>query len=324
MKMRKDFAGRFVLLLGVMLTAIAPCLLSGEVMAATVYGSVPGKWTLNEKGFRNIFVPEPGYGHGVYAVKGMSADVVLALDTDGEGFAECKKISAGQGLAQPIADSSCFPKGVGCTFFPYQCSSELVKPIFIDTEVRPTSSERLTWLNSTKPIPAFKPIQNTSSSTPPFYFERSCNPAALKGKVLFQGAWLIGPNDFHRGIDGSFPASVYEHFGRALYFREDGGIKFLATPSLDFGEASAFEPAVKYTYQDDATGGTTLHAEPQDHPKSQQYPFRKIYTVPGGYWLEIDWDEDFEGAGVRTNTLILQVINGEISTFTTAEGIRMY
>jgi hypothetical protein len=296
-----------------------PPLQASEARPAAVYGEVPGKWTLNEKGHRDKFVPTSGYGKGVYAVQGINADWVLALDTDGEGFAECRRIPEGQGAAQPISNPNCGPQGPRCTAYPYKCSSELTRPLFIETNVRPTTSERLKWSNSINPSPAFKLIGTPAKEIRPFYFERSCKPNALAGAILFHGAWLSGPNEFHPGADESFPASVYDHYGRALYFRETPGIKLLSEPAIDFGEASAFERVVKGEYQ--------WVGEPEStpfHDQPQYYPFHKIYTVPGGFWLEIDWEADFEGAGASTDTLILQVIDGKISEFTSAQRIRMY
>lgn len=311
--MNKGLTTWLILFGGFMFAVNSPSLQAAE------YGKVPGKWTLDEKGFRDKFVPNPGYGKGVYAVQGISADVVLAIDTEGEGFAECRKISEGQGVAQPVPDPNCSPAGPRCTAFPYKCSSELSKPLFIETNVRPTTSERLKWSNSINATPAFKLIKNPAQGIRPFYFERSCSPKALNGKILFHGAWLTGPNEFQRGADESYPASVYNHYGRALYFREASGIKFLSEPSIDFGEASAFEPATKDKYEwEGEPSSAPLHDQPQ------YYPFRKIYTVPEGYWLEIDWLADFEGAGATTHTLILQVINGKISEFVSAEQTRMY
>jgi len=287
--------------------------------AAGVYGQVPGKWSLNKKGFRDEFVPTFGYGKGVYAVKGLYADVLLALDTDGEGFAECKRVSEGHDVAQPIPDPSCGPQGPICTSLPYKCSSELVRPLFIATNIMPSSSERLRWTNSDNPTPAFKPLKTPAKGIRSFYFERSSKPRALEGKTLFHGAWLSGPNEFNPGADESYPTSVYDHYGRALYFRETSGIKFLTEPSIDFIEASVFEPVMKDKYQwKGAAGSTTYHDQPQ------YYPFNKIYTVPGGYWLEIDWLADFEGAGATTHTLILQIIDGKVSVLATAQETRMY
>jgi len=292
---------------------------ASDANAEGVYGQVPGKWSLDKHGFRDKFVPTSGYGNGVYAVKGLYDDILLALDTDGEGFAECRIVSGERGVAQPIPDSNCNPHGPICTAFPYKCSSELARPLFIATNTRPTSSERLKWVNSINPTPAFKPIKIPAGGLLPLYFERFSKPKALNGKHLFHGAWLSGPNEFQPSADESYPTSVYEHYGRALYFREASGIKFLSKPSLNFGEASAFEPAMKDKYQWE---GEPLSAPLHDQP--QYYPFHKIYTVPGGYWLEIDWLSDFEGAGATIHTLILQVIKGEISQFTSAQQTRMY
>lgn len=311
--MIKGLTSWFVLLVSYMVMVVSPNLQAAE------YGEIPGKWSLDTHGFRNKFIPNPGYGKGVYAVMRLNSDVVLALDTDGEGFAECRKIHDGQGDAQPIPYPNCGPAGPMCTAYPYRCNSELSKPLFIETNVRPTTSERLKWSNSNNPIPAFQPIKNSVAGISPFYFERSCSPKALNGKTLFHGAWLTGPNEYQRGADESYPASVYDHYGRALYFREASEINFLSEPSLDFAEPSAFEPAKKDKYEWE---GESLTAPLHDQP--QYYPFHKIYTVPGGYWLEIDWLSDFEGAGATTHTLILQLINGKITEFTSAQQTRMY
>jgi hypothetical protein len=317
--MNKGLTGWFVLFGSFLCAFNSPYLHANEARSAAVYGKVPGKWSHDEKGFRDKFVPTSGYGNGVYAVQGINADWVLALDTDGDGFAECRKIPAGQGTAQPVPDPNCGPQGPRCTAYPYKCSSEMARPLFIETNVRPTTSERLTWSNSNNPVPAFKPIGNPPKGTRPFYFERSCRPKALDGKILFHGAWLTGPNEFHPKADESFPASVYDHYGRALYFRETPGIKFLSEPAINFGEASAFEPAMKNGYRwEGEIWSDKLHDQPQ------YYPFNKIYTVPGGFLLEIDWEADFEGAGAAMNTLILQVIDGKVSEFTSAQQIRMY
>jgi hypothetical protein len=311
--MNKGLASWFVLLGSFTFAVNSPSLQAAE------YGQIPGKWTLNKQGFRDKFVPNPGYGKGVYAVRGISADEVLALDTDGKGFAECRKISGGTDTAQPIPEPNCSPAGPRCTAFPYKCSSELSKPLFIETNIRPTASERLIWANSASPAPAFKPIINPAQGIRPFYFERSCRPKLLDGKTLLHGAWLTGPNKFQPEADESYPTSVYDHFGRALYIREASGIKFLSGPSLDFGEASAFEPAITDKYQWEGEPASAMH-----HDQPQYYPFHKMYTVPGGYWLEIDWLADFEGAGAVTHTLILQIIDGKVSEFTSAQQTRMY
>jgi len=316
--MGKGLTGWLVLLGSIMFVASSP-LHAGEGPPATAYGNVPGKWSLNEKGFRDKFVPTLGYGNGVYAVEGISADVVLALDTDGESFAECRKISGGQGEAQAIPNPNCGPAGPRCTAFPYKCSVELSKPLFIETNIRPTTSERLKWAKSADPAPAFKSINDPAKGISPFYFERYCKPKALNGKILFHGAWLTGPNKSKPGLDESYPASVYDHYGRALYFREVSGIKFLSEPSVDFGEASAFEPASKNEYRwEGEAWSDKLHEQPQ------YYPFNKIYTVPGGFWLEIDWDSDFEGAGVTTHTMILKMTDEKFSEFISAFQTRMY
>lgn len=318
--MSKGLTKWLVLFWSLMLALVnPPSLQASEARPDAVYGEVPGKWTLDEKGHRDKFVPTSGYGKGVYAVQGINADWVLALDTDGEGFAECRKIPEGQGAALPIPNPNCGPQGPRCTAYPYKCSSEMSRPLFIETNVRPTTGERLKWFNSTKPEPAFKPIGNPAKEIRPFYFERSSRPKALAGKILFHGAWLTGPNEFHPKADESFPASVYDHYGRALYFRETSGIKFLSEPAIDLGEASAFEPAMKDGYR---WAGETWADKLHDQP--QYYPFNKIYTVSGGFWLEIDWEADVEGAGAILNTLILQVIDGKVSEFTSAQLIRMY
>lgn len=307
-----------VLFWGAML-ANSPCLYAGERPPAAVYGTVPGSWTHNEKGFADKFVPAPGYGKGVYAVQGLHANVVLALDTDGEGFAECRKISGGEGTAQPIPNPACGPAGPACTAYPYQCSSELSRPLFIETDIRPTASERLHWTDSSRPSPAFRPLVSPAKGAKPFYFERSCRPKAFAGRVLFHGAWLAGPEEFRPGPDESVPASIYEHYGRALYFREASGIKFLSEPSITLGEASAFEPVPRGSYQ--------WEGEPESaprHAQPQYYAIHKLYTVQGGYWLEIDWQADFEGAGVSMNTLILRVQNGKVSEFASAQQVKMY
>lgn len=180
---------------------------STSLYAGAEYGNVPGKWALNNHGFRDKFIPVSGYGNGVYAVEGIFNDVVLALDTNGEGFAECRKVTKEQGLAQPIPIQNCEPTGPGCTAYPYKCSSELLKPIFIETNIRPTSSERLNWKDSINPLPAFIPLISSLNGKPPFYFERSCKPKALAGKILYHGAWITGPKNFQPGPDESVDKS---------------------------------------------------------------------------------------------------------------------
>lgn len=308
------------LLLGLMIACANPAISqAGEAKPAAVYGEVPGKWSLNEHGHRDKYIPVSGYGHGVYAAQGINADWVLALDTDGDGFAECRKIPEGEGTAHPIPNPACSPQGPRCTAYPYKCSAELTRPLFIETDVRPITGERLKWSESINPVPAFDPAGKPAKDISPFYFERSSKPNALSGKILFHGAWLSGPNEFHRGPDESFPASVYDHYGQALYIRDASGIRFLSKPDVNFGEASAFEPASKDGYRwEGETWKDKLHDQPQ------YYPFHKIYTVPGGFWLEVDWEADFEGAGASTHTLILQVIDGKFSEFTSAQRTRMY
>lgn len=297
----------------------SPSLHAGDSSPLAVYGEVPGKWSFTDKGHRDKFVPVFGYGNGVYAVPFIHTDLILVLDTDGEGFAECRAITEGQGSALPIPIPDCGPQGPRCTAYPYKCSSELKKPLFIDTNIRPTTSERLQWSESNSPSPAFEPIGKLENNISPFYFERSSKPTALAGKVLLHGAWLTGPNKFHPGADESYPASTYVHYGQALYVRDASGTKFLSAPAINLGEASAFEPASKEGYQwEGETWKDKLHERPQ------HYPFNKIYTVPGGLWLEIDWEADFEGAGSSTNTMILQVIDGKVSEYTLAQKTRMY
>jgi hypothetical protein len=177
----------------------------------------------------------------------------------------------------------------------------------------------LEWSDSQNPTPAFKPIGNPPKGAEIFYFERSCAPKALAGKRLFHGAWLSGPKEFNPEGDESYPASVYDHYGRALYFREATGVKFLSEPTSELGEASAFEPVAKGNFR---WAGESDSAAFHDQP--QFYSFHKIYMVPGGFWLEIDWEADHEGAGASTNTILLQVIGGKASQLATAYKIRMY
>ena len=80
-----------ILFLLLCLTSGHPSPTSGAEPPTAEVGVLPGHWALDAQGFRSEFLPDSGFGHGVYAVP-LAADTLVAFDLGSPATTRCWRI----------------------------------------------------------------------------------------------------------------------------------------------------------------------------------------------------------------------------------------
>lgn len=278
------------------------CGTSVAVQHESAIGDVPGHWSLTEQGFRNEYMPDSGFGNGVFSVL-LSAPAAIAFDLDSVACVPCTRMEGREHT----------PKGCVGHWNAYQCRPGIRgrRVFFMASQELPGSGFDPGWVVS-KRAPRFQVASRSSRHI--HFSEWITTRDVVPGKRLACAAWFEGPypplkgyNEV-RGDTTDLPDYVIRD--RAIYLvgsNDEPEYLLRSSESIDMWDGT-FELAFL----------------PQDHSELEDFRFSYIYPVPGGFWLRVNANRDFEGAGADEGVLLLEFVHGRQRVLAAASNIRMY
>ena len=254
-------------------------------MARAEFGEIPGHFALNTSGFRGEFVPDSGFGAGVYAVP-LDADRLLAFDLESPACAYCPRIDS-----RPFIS----PRN-SRTYYRFQCEAwwPTRNPLFVDTDrPRPTEGELLEWQTWAGDSAADRGLGGARVA--PHRFSAIARPHLLKGRSLIASASYSGryppakEYDELRGDSLSF--GHYQLRSRILRLGDSAG----RPVETWFESREAKEVDGRDGTQD--SDGLEWAFLPEDASEKTGARFTVLFATPGGYLLVLSRTRDQEGAG---------------------------
>ena len=265
-------------------------------------GQIPGHWSLNGKGFREQFQPDPGFGNGIFSVP-MDAPATLGFDLDSIGCVPCALLK--QREHQLEHDSK--------RRNAYQCKPGLQgsQAFFMVAVESVMAAEDPVWVESEGPSPRYP--MSGSPGKDHFFHEWITTREVVPGKRLACGAWIQGAYP----PKGEYSEEYGDTIANETYVIRDRGIYLVGRGNdLEFLYRSA---------QPVRSGKITFESAflPPHHSDLENIGFSYVYRIRGGFWLRINFSRSVEGAGADEGMFILQFRNGmQLLAGNTA--IRMY
>lgn len=273
------------------------------VQIESAIGEVPGHWSLNKQGFRHQFLPDSGFGNGVFSVP-LSAPAALAFDLDSAVCVPCMRVEGSEHqLRTDPRHRNAYACGPGMSqrraFF-------LASGESVGVGMDPG------WVESKGQAPRF-PVTG-SPGTPLRFHEWITSKEVTPGKRLACGAWFEGAypprKEFNEVRGDTVDAADYIVRDRAIYLVDSGN-----RPEYLFRSSEPTE-AWKSTFE--------LAFLPPDYSELERVGFAQIYKVAGGFWLRVNVVRDFEGAGAEEGIVLLEFRNGRYQLLAGATDVRMY
>ncbi len=274
-----------------------------DFQVESAIGTIPGHWGLNGKGFRDQFLPDPGFGSGVYSVP-LDVPVTLAFDLDSVNCVPCALVVGRE--HQSESDSrrrnayKCLPGLHGGQAF-FMASAESV-----------LGAEDPVWVESKKSSPRF-PAPGTRGKGL-FFHEWITAREVSPGKRLACGAWIEGvyppKGEYSEEYGDTIAAGSYVIRDRAIYLVRSGNeLEYLLQDArpVESGR-STFELAFL----------------PPHYSDLENVGFSYIYRVPEGYWLRVNFSRSIEGAGADEGMFLLELKKDSHRLVAGDTAIRMY
>lgn len=265
----------FLLLLG--LTLAAPGGASGAGPGPSAFGVIPGRWQTDARGFRGAFLPDSGFGDGVYAVP-LDADTLLAFDLDSPATTRCRRVGS-----EPVTfpfDSRAF----------HRCRCEerwnARNVLFAaDRHLQPSEGERLAWTRAWGDTSAIGAVSGGGLAV--HRYAAVARPRLLNGRALIAEAVFSGRYPPSREYDALREDSVavghYRVLSRGLRLEGDAG----APAEIWF----------RSTDPEEVAAGLDWAFLPSDASERIGALFTTLYQIPGGHLLMLVHATDHEGAG---------------------------
>jgi hypothetical protein len=273
------------------------------VQIESAIGEVPGHWSLTKQGFRNQYLPDSGFGNGVFSVP-LDAPAVLAFDLDSVNCVPCVLVKKSEHqLRSDSRHRNSYACGPGMSqrraFFLASVES-------VGAGVDPG------WVESKEQAPRF-PV-SASPGTPLHFHEWITTKEIAPGKRLACGAWFEGaypPKKEYSEVRG-------DTVDVADYIIRDRAIYLIGTENQPEYLFRSCEPseAWKSTFE--------LAFLPPNYSELERVRFAQIYSVREGFWLRANVVRDFEGAGAEEGILLLEFRNGQYRLLAGATEVRMY
>src|SRR6266850_294572 len=152
-----------------------------EVLVESAIGEIPGHWSLGSKGFRDQYVPDAGFGNGVYSVP-LDAPTTLGFALDSTSCAPCAIL---RGREHQLPNDSRHRNA-------YKCMPGLqgARALFMASTESTLGSEDPGWVEAERPAPRF-PVSG-SRGKDLFFHEWITTKEIVPGKRLACGAWIEG------------------------------------------------------------------------------------------------------------------------------------
>jgi hypothetical protein len=265
-------------------------------------GEVPGHWSLTRQGFRNEYVPDSGFGKGVFSVP-FDVPQAIAFNLAGPACMPCVRI---EGRWHQLPNDT-------RTRYAYRCKPGIEdhRAFFLASGESLGVGNDPKWIES-RAKPPFPPgLPRTDS----LHFHESITTYdVLPGRRLACSAWFQGAyppiKAFNETRGDTTDLADYVILDRAIYLVDaKGRPEFLLRENrpLESGNAT-YERAFL----------------PWDYSELEQVRFSYVYAVNGGFWLRIDFSQDFEGAGAESGMLLIEFRNGASRLVAGASDIMMY
>ncbi len=308
------FAGRFLLLALLCTGAAGPAGgastiqadiagVSIAVQTESAIGRVPGHWSLTKQGFRNQFLPDSGFGNGVFSVP-LDAPAVLAFDLDSVNCVPCVLVNGSEHQL----------KGDSRHRSSYACRPGLPErgAFFLASEEPVGAGLDPGWIETEGQAPRFP--APASPRAPLHFHEWITAKEIVPGRRLACGAWFEGaypPKKEYNEVRGdTVDDADYVIRDRAIYLIGSENQPEYLLRSSDPTESwqSTFELAFL----------------PPDYSELESVRFAQIYSIRGGFWLRVNISRDIEGAGADEGILLLEFRDGQYRLLAGATEVRMY
>lgn len=278
-----------------------PVAARAEELPRAEFGRTPGHFTPDRNGFRHKFVPDSGFGDGVYAVP-IDADRLLALDLDSAVTRYCTRIDP-----KPFT----FPHDTR-GHYRFRCDAALApsEPLFVATDqLRPIRGEALEW----RDWPEDSAVRLTGHGGLHRYVA-TAQPALLNGLLLITTATFSGRypplKEFDELREDSITFGHYEVRDRVLYVGRSVGRSVRTW--LEAPEVKAVEDGLEWAFL------------PGDASEKTDARFKTLFTTPNGYLLVLRKTRDHEGSGFDETVDIFSFESGRWRRRATAERTWMY
>lgn len=274
-----------------------------EFQVESAIGEVPGHWGLTSKGFRDQFLPDDGFGKGVFSVP-MDAPAALAFDLDSISCVPCALV---KGRAHQSDNDSRLRNA-------YKCEPGLQgrQAFFMASAESVFGAEDPGWAESKRRTPRFK--MTGTSVRAPFFHEWISSKEIAPGERLACGAWIEGvyppKGEYSEEYGDTIAAGTYVIRDRAIYLVVAGSdIQYLfrSEQPIESGK-STFELAFL----------------PPRYSDLENVDFSHLYRVRGGFWLRVNFSRSFEGAGADEGMFILDLRKDRPQLLAGDTAIRMY
>lgn len=257
-----------------------------DFQTESAIGEVPGHWGLTGQGFRDQFLPDPGFGKGVYSVP-LSAPRTLGFDLDSVNCVPCERVPGRE--HQSNGDSrrrnayKCLPGLHGNQAF-FMASAESV-----------AGAADPVWVESKKRTPRFPASGPTVRNL--FFHEWITAKEVAPGKRLACGAWIEGTyppkGEYSEEYGDTIAAGNYVIRDRAIYFVQ-------------------IENELKYLFRDSRpveSGKSTFESAflPPHYSDLESAGFSYVYRVPGALWLRTNFSRSIEGAGADEGMFLIEL-----------------
>ena len=273
------------------------------VRVESAIGIVPGHWSLTKQGFRNEYLPDSGFGRGVFSVP-LKAPVAIAFRMDSAGCVPCELVE--KSAHQFPYDSR--------HRYAYRCGSmppDVDRALFVATGEPVPRGFDPGWVESQDEHPRYSA---PPSKRPLRFHEWVTTWEVLPGKRLGCGAWFEGEypprKDYDEVRGDTVDVADYVLRERSIYLLGASG-----SPEYLFRTRDGRE-AWKSTFE--------LAFLPSDYSELERVRFSYVYPVRGGFWLRIAFSRDFEGAGVDEGIYLLELRDAGCRLLAGASETRMY
>jgi hypothetical protein len=272
------------------------------VQLESAIGQIPGHWALSKQGFRDRFLPDSGYGNGVYSVP-LHVPTLLAFNMDSGECVPCALVKGAKPVSRHVNGGE---SSYACGGFSERRAFFLASAESVGPGMDPG------WVESREPAPRF---QVSNAREAPIHFHEWITTKEISpGKRLACGAWFEGaypPEKAYNELRGdTVDVADYVILDRAIYLiGTEGQAEYLFRSDQP---SEAWESTFELAFL------------PADYSELESARFSQIHRVRGGFWLRVKVTRDFEGAGAEEGILLLECRTGGCQLLAGATEVRMY
>ncbi len=274
-----------------------------DFQVESAIGEIPGHWSLASQGFRDQYLPDTGFGDGVFSVP-LGAPAALGFDLDSVNCVPCALVD--RPAHQLQRDSrhrnayKCRPGLQGRRVF-FMASAESV-----------IGAEDPVWSEAMEPTPRFRVSGRRGEDL--FFHEWITAKEIAPGKRLACGAWIEGEyppkGEYIEVYEDTLALGEYVIRDRAIYLIGEGN-----EPEYLLRESNPIE-SNKCTFE--------RAFLPARYSELETVTFSYVYRIQGGFWLRVNFSRSFEGAGADEGMFLLEFGSGKPQLLAGDTSVRMY